>query len=70
MGQFLSFLRRHSSTVALVHNLHTGYMSPQYHVVFDDKFKTMFHDGKSSKELDNICDELLANSRDCYVKEV
>ncbi|KAL7485176.1 hypothetical protein ACHAW6_010772 [Cyclotella cf. meneghiniana] len=69
MGQFLSFPRQYLSTVALMHNLHTGYMSPQYQVVFDDKFKTVFHDGKSSEELDNICDELFANSCDCYVEE-
>ena len=45
MGQFLGFSKEHSSTVALVRNLHTGYVSPQYHVVFDDKFETVFNDG-------------------------
>ena len=33
MGQFLGFSKEHSSTVALVRNLHTGYVSPQYHVI-------------------------------------
>ena len=42
MGQFLGFSKEHSSTVALVRNLHTGYVSPQYHMVFDDKFETVF----------------------------
>lgn len=69
MGQFLGFSKEHSSTVALVRNLHTGYVSPQYHVVFDDNFQTVFHDGKTSEELDKICDELFVNSRDCYVEE-
>ena len=69
MGQFLGFSRQHSSTVALVRNLHTGYVSPQYHVVFDDKFETVFHDGKSTDELDAICDGLFVNNRDCYVEE-
>jgi predicted chitinase len=46
MGQFLSYSNHHSSTVVLVRNLHTGYVSPQYHVVFDDKFQAVFHDGK------------------------
>ena len=68
MGQFLGFSRQHSSTVALVHNLHTGYISPQYHVVFDDKFETVFHNGKSSEELDKICNQLFVESRDCYVE--
>ena len=69
MGQFLGFSRAHSSTVALVRNLHTGYVSPQYHVVFDDNFQTVFSDGKSTAELDKICNELFVESRDCYVEE-
>ncbi len=69
MGQFLGFSHQHSSTVALVRNLHTGYISPQYHVVFDDKFETIFHTGKSTEELDKICNELFVDSRDCYVEE-
>ena len=69
MGQFLGFSREHSSTVALVRNLHTGHVSPQYHVVFDDRFETVFNDGKSSAELDKICEELFVNNRDCYAEE-
>ena len=51
MGQFLGFSGQHSSTVALVRNLHTGYVSPQYHVVFDDNFEIVFRNGKSDEEL-------------------
>jgi transposase InsO family protein len=69
MGQFLGFSREHSSTVALVRNLHTGYVSPQYHVVFDDKFETVFNDNKSSAELDKICAELFVSSRECFVED-
>jgi hypothetical protein len=69
MGQFLGFSKQHSSTVALVQNLHTGYVSPQYHAMFDDKFETVFSDGKTTEELDKICAELFVNSRDCYVEE-
>eukprot|EP00956_Cyclotella_meneghiniana_P015936 scaffold24808_cov102-Cyclotella_meneghiniana.AAC.1 len=69
MGQFLGFSREHSSTVALVRNLHTGYVSPQYHVVFDDNFQTVFNDGKTSEEVDKICNQLFVESRDCYVQE-
>jgi hypothetical protein len=69
MGQFLGFSREHSSTVALVRNLHTGHVSPQYHVVFDDKFETVFNDGKSSEELDKICAELFVSSRELFVEE-
>ena len=69
MGQFLGFSQEHLSTVALVWKLHKGYVSPQYLVVFDDKFETVFNDGKSLEEVDKICHELFANSHDCYVEE-
>ncbi|KAL7479907.1 hypothetical protein ACHAW6_005626 [Cyclotella cf. meneghiniana] len=69
MGQFLGYLRQYLSTVVLVQNLHTGYVSPQYHVVIDNKFQPVFHDGKSTEELDNICDSLFADSCECYVEE-
>ena len=69
MGQFLGFSCQYLSTVALVRNLHMGYIHPQYHVVFDDKFKTIFHAGKSTEELDKICNELFVESHNCYVEE-
>ena len=69
MGQFLGYSRIHSSTVALVRNLHTGHVSPQYHVIFDDKFETVFNDGKTKEELDRICEELFAGNKELYVEE-
>ena len=45
--------------MALVRNLHTGYVSPQYHVVFDDNFETVFNDGKSSDKVDKMYNQLL-----------
>ena len=69
MGQFLGYSLEHSSLKALVWNLHTSYVSPQYHVVFDNKFETMYNDGKSSEELDKICAELFVSSRECFVKD-
>ena len=41
MGQFLGFSDDHSSLVANVNNLITGYISPQFHLVFDDLFETV-----------------------------
>ena len=58
-----------SSTVALVRNLHTGHVSPQYHVVFDDKVRTIFNSGKTNEEMDKICDELFVSGRACYIEE-
>ena len=69
MGQFLGFSRQHSSLVAMVRNLHTGHVSPQYHCVFDDRFDTIFTTTKTDEEVDDICDQLFVTNRDCYVEE-
>ena len=61
--------RRNTPLLALVRNLHTGYVSPQYHVVFDDKFETVFNDGKSSADLDEICAKLFISGRESYVED-
>ena len=69
MGQFLGFSRSHSSLVAMVRNLHTGHVSPQYHVVFDDKFETIFNMGAPEEQFDTLCNDLFENSRDWYTEE-
>jgi hypothetical protein len=38
---FVGFSHVHSSLVPLVMNVSTGKISPQYHVVFDDRFSTV-----------------------------
>lgn len=40
-GMFVGFSNEHSSLVPLVLNLQTGYISPQFHVIFDDAFHTV-----------------------------
>lgn len=40
-GIFVGFSPNHLSTVPLVLNPTTGYISPQYHVIFDDGFTTV-----------------------------
>ena len=42
-GIYLGHSPEHASNVALVLNLTTGLVSPQYHVVFDDTFSTVEH---------------------------
>ena len=69
MGQFPGYSRFHSSTVALVRNLHTGHVIPQYHLVFDDKFETVFSGGKSEEEMDKIFQKLFDGERENYVEE-
>jgi hypothetical protein len=40
-GVFLGFSKKHSSTVGLILNIATGQVSPQYHVVHDERFSTV-----------------------------
>ncbi|KAL7459421.1 hypothetical protein ACHAWC_011182 [Mediolabrus comicus] len=41
VGQFMGFSNQHSSVVGLIRNLSTGSITPQYHVVFDEKFQAV-----------------------------
>jgi Reverse transcriptase (RNA-dependent DNA polymerase) len=40
-GMFMGFSTAHSSTVGKVLNIATGFVSPQYHVVYDELFTTV-----------------------------
>ena len=50
VGAYLGHSNNHSQSVALVLNLKTGHVSPQFHLVFDDEFQTVTMD-KSSESL-------------------
>ncbi len=41
LNMFVGFSDVHSSLVPLVLNMATGNLSPQYHIIFDDKFSTV-----------------------------
>ena len=58
-GVYLGVSRNHSTTVHLVLNLETGKISPQYHVVFDDTYSTVFSNGEFN---DNVWDSLVASN--------
>jgi hypothetical protein len=45
LGMYLGNSPVHSSTVAIVLNLRTGYITAQYHTVHDDLFSTVHNDG-------------------------
>ncbi len=51
-GLYLGHSPEHASNVALVMNLQTGLVSPQYHVIFDDTFSTVEYI-RSKKEPSN-----------------
>ena len=68
-GQFLVFSDEHSSLVANVRHLTSGYVSPQFHVVFDDCFHTVDGDDKVDTITDTICDLLWENDRELYAED-
>ena len=41
LGMYLGNSEKHSSTVGRILNLNTGFVSPQYHVVHDERFTTV-----------------------------
>jgi Reverse transcriptase (RNA-dependent DNA polymerase) len=66
-GKFLGLSRNHASSVPLVLNLDSGYISPQYHCVFDDWFTTVVGEGQQEPDLDSPkWQELFAGSRYQY----
>ena len=46
-GQFLGISPDHSTTIGHILNFNTGFISPQYHVIYDDLF-TMVPNAESS----------------------
>jgi hypothetical protein len=69
LGQFVGFLDEHSSMVANVRHLTTGYISPQFHVVFDDLFKTVNRTGADDQVVESICNILFQRNRELYAED-
>ena len=65
LGMFVGFSRVHSSLVPLVLNVKTGKISPQYHVVFDDKFETV-HSRDDTAPLDKQWERIFKLGREVY----
>jgi len=58
-----------SSLVANVRHLTTGFISPQYHMVFDDLFESVFISGPNDAIVDAICKDLYRSSCEVYATE-
>ena len=57
--------KRHASSVALCLNLETGYISSQFHVVFDDHFHTVTSpNSDNDPKLQHLWQQLLQNNRE------
>ena len=69
LGNFLRYLDKHLSLVANVHHLSTGYVPPQFHVIFDDLFETVVCNGDNDAIINSICDGLFERNRELYVKD-
>ena len=69
LGQFLGYSDEHSSLVANGRHLGTGYVSPQYHVVFDDSFETLSSSDSNNALVDSICENLYGTSCEIYATD-
>jgi hypothetical protein len=69
LGQFVGFSDEHSSMVANVRHLTTGYISPQFHVVFDDLFETVNRTGVDDQVVESICKGLFQRNRELYAED-
>lgn len=68
-GQFVGYSAQHSSTVACIRNLNTGYISPVFDVLFDDKFTTIFCSKYDKHTVDDKLEELLPTDYESYGHE-
>ncbi|KAL7484243.1 hypothetical protein ACHAW6_009892 [Cyclotella cf. meneghiniana] len=57
-GMFVGFSSAHSSLCPLVLNLKTGHISPQYHIIFDDKFASVVSLNKSHADVEMVFETL------------
>lgn len=63
-GVYLGRSKHHASDVALVLNLETGNVSPQYHLTFDDKFSTV--DYLRKREVPPFWEDLVRTQSEFY----
>eukprot|EP00977_Amphora_coffeiformis_P019291 scaffold7139_cov100-Amphora_coffeaeformis.AAC.2 len=64
-GQFLGFSKEHATTIGLIRNTRTGYISPKFHGVYDEQFTTVTSD--SSIDLQEHWIDLFLNSHESYL---
>ena len=55
-GQYVGVSPAHAENISMVRNLTTGYLSPQYHVVHDDFFETVYSsDDQPPPQWEDMC---------------
>ena len=55
--------------MANVRNIRTSYVSPQFHVIFDDLFQTIFSLDDNDMIVDAICNQLFESNWDIYAED-
>ncbi len=66
-AQFMGYSAEHSSLVAMVRNLQTNHVSPQFHIIHDDNFETIMNGLPMDHHLsDMTIAELFDISREVY----
>ena len=69
-SNFLSFSDEHSTLVLMVWNLATNYVSPQFHVVYDNKFLTIHNNTRlQDATIKAIFKNLVETCRNFYGEE-
>ncbi len=66
LGLFLGFSERHSSQVPFDLNVETGKITPQYHVIFDNRFETV-HSLPDNKALEKQWTTILRLGHECFL---
>ena len=63
LGQYLGKSSKHASLVGLIRNLRTGFISSQYHIIYDNSFHTvMGGDEDNDAIVDHIWSNLVADN--------
>ena len=58
LGVFVGFSSAHAGSVPLIYNPDTKLTSPQYHVIFDEAFETVFSDSSDKEVQEQIFQSL------------
>ncbi len=66
LGLFLGFSDLHSSQVLLILNVQTGKISPQYHVIFDNKFETV-NSLSPTESLEKQWAQIFCLNQECFL---
>jgi transposase InsO family protein len=53
-GQFLGVSTKHASNIGLIKNIATGYVSPQFHTIYDDFFSTVANAGELADDVERV----------------